>query len=95
MEQLSELWCISCGQKGIPIMRNRSQVRAEGHRKKLYCVHCRVTINHIETRNAEEARRFREEFEAGKYAEEAVRSIAFAKEEERRRTLNNERSGSR
>lgn len=76
-EVLSEFWCISCGKKGIPIMRDRGRQRTEGHRKKLYCVHCRVTINHIETRNAEEARRFREEFEAGKFAEEAAESIAF------------------
>lgn len=79
-ELLSEFWCISCGQRGIPIMRNRGQQRPEGHRKVLYCVNCRKTVNHVETRNAEEARRFRDEFAAGKYAEEAAESIAFVKE---------------
>ena len=79
-EILSEFWCISCGKKGIPVMRNRGRQRQDGHRKKLYCVHCRVVINHIETRTAEEARRFREEFAAGKFAEEAAESIAFVKE---------------
>ena len=80
-ETLSEFWCISCGKKGIPIMRNRGGIRAAGHRKALYCVTCRTVVNHIETRNAEEARRFREDFEAGKYTEEAERSIAFIKGE--------------
>ena len=45
----------------------------------MYCITCRTIVNHIETRNAEEARKFREDFEAGKYAEEAERSLAYAK----------------
>lgn len=79
-EALSEFWCIGCGEKGIPVLRNRGRIREKGHRKALYCIRCRTIINHVETRNAEEARRFREDFAAGKYAEEAERSIAFAKE---------------
>lgn len=76
----SEFWCISCGEKGIPIMRERCKQRGKGHRKALYCVRCRKVINHIETRNEEEAQRFREEYAAGKYAAEAELSIQYAEE---------------
>lgn len=77
MEALSEFWCISCGRKGIPIMRKRGRRRETGHRKALYCVNCRRIINHIETRNEDEAQRFREDFEAGLYEAEAAESIAY------------------
>ena len=79
-ETLSEFWCINCGKKGIPIMRDRSGIRGAGHRKALYCVTCRTVVNHVETRNAEEAQRFREDYDAGRYAEEAEASIAYARE---------------
>lgn len=80
METSSEFWCINCGNKGIPIMRARCSRREQGHLKALYCLTCKMTINHVETRNEEEARTFREDFAAGKYAEAAERSVAFAKE---------------
>jgi len=79
-ELSSDFWCINCGNKGIPIMRERGSIRAQGHRKALYCIHCRMTINHIETRNVEEAQQFREDFDAGLYKEEAKESIAFDKQ---------------
>lgn len=76
-ELSSEFWCINCGKKGIPIMRSRSRRREQGHRKALFCVTCKMVINHIETRNEDEARQFREDFAAGKFAEEARESILF------------------
>jgi len=76
----SQFWCINCGKQGIPIMRDRGNRRKSGHRKALYCINCKMVLNHIETRNEEEAQWFRDEFDAGKFAEEAERSIAFAKE---------------
>ena len=79
-ETSSEFWCISCGKKGIPIVRKHGRTREKGQRKGLYCVNCRAVINHVETRNEEEARRFLEDFAAGKYAEEAERSKEYAKE---------------
>ena len=78
-EVQSEFWCISCGRKGIPIMRESSRIREQGHRKALYCITCRTTVNHVETRNEEEARQFREDFEAGKYADEAKKSLEYAR----------------
>jgi hypothetical protein len=76
----SELWCISCGKRGIPIIREKGKQREAGHRKAMYCIYCKSTVNHIETRNEEEARKFREDFAAGMYREEAEKSILFAKE---------------
>lgn len=81
----TEFWCIRCGKKGIPIMRERNKLRGMGHRKKLYCVHCKAEVNHVETRNPEEAQKFREDFEAGLYREEAEESITYTKEQRRRR----------
>lgn len=82
-ELSSRFWCISCGKEGIPIMRERSRRRESGHRKALYCMNCRTVVNHLETRNEEEARRFREDFAAGRYAAEAERSIQYEKDKER------------
>ena len=79
-EASSEFWCINCGNKGIPITRKHGRTREKGHRKGLYCIHCRMIINHVETRNEEEAQQFREDFAAGKYAEEAEKSVAYARE---------------
>ena len=77
---VSEFWCINCGNKGIPILRGRGRMREQGHRKALYCITCKTVINHVETRNEDEAQLFREEFAEGQYAEEALRSIAYAEE---------------
>ena len=41
-------YCIQCGNKGIPIMRNNGRAKEKFHRKKLYCLHCKQEINHIE-----------------------------------------------
>ena len=79
-EASSEFWCISCGKKGIPIVRKHGRTREKGHRKGLYCVNCRAVINHVETRNEEEKRKFLEDFAAGRFAEEAERSKAYARE---------------
>ena len=81
---ISCFYCISCGKQGIPIWRNRGSLRERGHRKALYCTNCRMTINHVEVRTEEEKRRFYEDFAAGKYAEEAEKSRAFAKGREDR-----------
>lgn len=77
---ISSLYCIRCGKKGIPIWRDKSIIRAKGHRKALYCVNCRMTINHIEVRTEEEKERFLRDFAAGRFREEAEQSARYAKE---------------
>lgn len=81
LDLTSEFWCINCGNKGIPIVRERGHRRGPGHRKAMYCITCKQTVNHVETRNEEEARKFREDFAAGLFREEAKQSIEFAKNE--------------
>ena len=78
-EMSSEFWCINCGARGIPIIRERGKRRGPGHRKALYCIRCKAVINHIETRNEYEAQEFQVDYAAGKYAEEAEQSVAYAK----------------
>ena len=75
----SDFWCIRCGKKGIPVARPRGHIREKGHRKALYCIHCKMKINHIETRNEEEKLEFLRNFAAGMYAEEAERSAEYAR----------------
>lgn len=47
---VSNLYCVKCGNKGIPVPRKMSKQREEGHLKKMYCVHCMMETNHLEYR---------------------------------------------
>ena len=80
LDQSNDFWCINCGNKGIPIIRPRSSRREPGHMKALYCCHCRMVINHVETRDEEEKLQFQQDFSEGKYKEKAEESIRYAKE---------------
>lgn len=77
---ISSFYCINCGKCGIPVWRNKSSLHKNGHRKALYCVNCKQTINHVEVRTDEEKKRFMDDFAAGKFIDEAEESIAFSKE---------------
>ena len=68
-------YCIQCGYKGIPFMRNNGRAKEKFHRKKLYCLHCKQEINHIECRTEEEVNQFKEDFESGVYLSEAEEII--------------------
>ena len=70
-------YCIRCGQRGLPISRPDSHNYGKHHRKKLWCPHCKMTLNHIECRNDSEVYEFKQAFEAGKYKEELEESLAF------------------
>lgn len=71
----SEFYCIQCGQLGIPCLRKQARKREKFHRKKLYCPHCKLTINHIECKDEEEATMFKEAFIAGCFVSEIDDSI--------------------
>lgn len=71
-------YCINCGKPGIPVWRKKSKRREPYHRKILYCPNCRVAINHIEIRTEEEKTEFINNFEEGRYKEEAEAAIAYA-----------------
>ena len=70
-----QFFCINCGKRGIPLSRPNGRQRASMHRKKLYCYHCRNTVNHVECRNEVEVAQFIEDFNNGIYIEEAKESL--------------------
>ena len=43
-----EFYCVFCGEKGIPIARNKGAKREPGHLKKLFCLNCKKETNHVE-----------------------------------------------
>lgn len=68
-------YCIACGQRGLPIQRQLGHQHKSMHRKKLYCIHCRKEVNHIECKNFYEVEKFKSNFEKGIYQEEAKVNI--------------------
>lgn len=71
-----DFYCINCGNKGISIMRNQGHKQSKLHRKKLYCIHCKTEVNHIECKSPDEVATFKKEFERGKYVKEAKESLS-------------------
>ena len=69
-------YCINCGNKGIPLMRPQGFKHAGMHRKKLYCIHCRQEVNHVECKTFDEVEEFHTNFENGVYKDEAKESIS-------------------
>ena len=70
-------YCINCGNKGIPLMRKQGFKHEGMHRKKLYCVHCKTEVNHVECKTFDEVQEFRDNFERGAYIDEAKESLSF------------------
>jgi hypothetical protein len=70
-----DFYCLRCGQKGLPIQRKVGKQHGEFHRKRLWCPHCKLEINHMEIRNQEEKEYFMEGFINGEYREEAEESL--------------------
>ena len=68
-------YCINCGNKGIPLMRKQGFKHEGMHRKKLYCVHCKQEVNHVECKTYDEVEEFRYNFEHGVYKNEAEESL--------------------
>lgn len=75
----SRFFCLNCGAEGIPLPRKRGQQRKSFHRKKIYCLSCHNTVNHIECRSDEDVINFKEEFENGVYENEAKESLDFVR----------------
>jgi hypothetical protein len=63
-------YCIQCGNRGIPILRRNSRRTEKFHRKKLYCIYCKIPINHIECKDMEEVKVFKKKFKRGEYLDE-------------------------
>ena len=82
-----DFYCLNCGKRNISVMRPRGFLRERGHRKVMYCPHCKLDVNHLECRNDEDVFNFKIDFEEGKYIQEAKESINFLLKE---RVENNE-----
>ena len=63
-------FCIKCGNRGIPIPRKQGHQHERFHKKKLWCVHCREEVNHIECKTFDEVETFKENFKKGVYKNE-------------------------
>ena len=63
-------FCIKCGNKGIPLSRKQGHQHGRFHKKKLWCVHCREEVNHIECKTFDEVETFKENFKKGVYKNE-------------------------
>lgn len=72
-------YCIKCGNCGIPLVRNRGFRHEKFHRKKLYCIVCKQEINHVECKNEEEVAEFLEDYDNGKFVEEAAESVSYVR----------------
>ena len=72
-----KFFCLACGSEGIPVLRKQGQMRGKFHRKKLFCVACKNTVNHIECKNTEEIEIFKSEFLQGVYKNEAKDSMDY------------------
>lgn len=72
-------YCIKCGNKGIPLMRRQSFQHEKMHRKKLYCLHCKEEVNHIECKTLEDVETFKINFENGVYINEAEESVSYVR----------------
>lgn len=71
-KEIHRFLCVGCGQEGIPLPRSVGYDKGKFHKKKLYCPNCKKEINHIECRNDEEVRQFKENFEKGVYNDDCV-----------------------
>lgn len=46
--KLSDFYCTSCSNKGVPIFRVSGQEREPGHLKKIFCIFCQREVNMVE-----------------------------------------------
>ena len=76
----NDFYCMKCGNKGLDVLRKRGKQKEKFHRKKMYCLYCRIEVNHIECRNLIEIEEFKEKFEAGEFIQEVEDSIAHIQE---------------
>ena len=68
-------WCIKCGNRGLPLMRNQGHQHGRFYRKKLYCTTCRTEMNHVECKSLEDIELFKEAFEGGYFKDEAEEPV--------------------
>lgn len=70
-----KFFCIKCANETIPVQRKVNHQHRKHHLKRLWCPHCKITINCVECRNEEEVEEFKEKWKAGFYTEEVEKSL--------------------
>lgn len=75
-----EFYCTQCGRKGIPIARKKSKCKQPGHLKKLYCLNCKIEINHVECIefSSYDREMFKREFATGNFKEDGSRVLPIS-----------------
>jgi len=71
----SDFYCIQCGNKAMSLPRKRSHQHKSMHLKKLYCPHCKITINCVECKNEEEIYDFKINYQNGEYQKALEESL--------------------
>ena len=79
--EIHDFYCIKCGNKNFALSRKSGHKHGKFHRKKLWCWHCKETINCVECSTDEEVQEFKEKFEAGEFEKELEESIDFLNNE--------------
>ena len=77
----NSFYCMKCGNKSYNFTRKKDGQKAKIHRKKMYCPHCRIEVNHVECRNEEDVFQFKQDFEDGVFKEELEKSLEYLKGE--------------
>jgi hypothetical protein len=70
-----KFFCIQCAREGLPIQRKVNHKYGKHHMKKLWCPWCKMEMNHIECRNDQEIKEFKENYAAGVYKNEVEESL--------------------
>ena len=75
----SDFYCTQCGNRGIPVQRKKGQEREAGHLKKLYCLRCKETVNHVEVKSYTkyDYDDFKTEYEYGNFNEDGQRKRTY------------------
>ena len=77
--KVSNFYCTSCGQKGMPIVRQKGKEREDGHLKKLYCIYCMKERNMVEVKEGGKYsyETFINEFGHGNFDKEGNRILSW------------------
>ena len=77
--KVSNFYCTFCGQKGMPVVRQKGKEREDGHLKKLYCVYCKQERNMVEVKEGgrHTYETFINEFGHGNFDKEGNRVLSW------------------
>ena len=83
--EMSDFYCVFCGNKGLPVWRKKGKLREAGHLKKLYCLHCKQQTNHAEVKpfTYYDLENFIMEYEYGNFDEEGNRILTIGQLKEK------------